>query len=123
MRLLDTGQGSLAREETVDLFGTAQWNGFDRRRSDDASVRFRRRCAAGDQPAELGIGLKLLVRHRHRTADIENEVDPWRDFFAVQPDGEHFRTRIRSPIDMAQVIAGRVLTIILKLEGTAGACA
>ena len=77
--------------------------------------------AHASSPEELAVGAELLLRHDHRAADVEHEIDARRDLLAIETDGEDLGTRIGGPIDMAKIITGRVGTIVLKFQRAARA--
>ena len=92
-----------------------------RRRRDDARLGHGGRAGAGQQARELPVGAELRLRHAHRAADVEHEIDARRDLFPVQADREHFGTRVGGPIDMPEVVTRHIGTIVLELQRAAGA--
>ena len=77
--------------------------------------------AQASSPGELAVGAELLLGHGHRAADVEHEIDARRDFLAVETDGEQLGTRVGGPVDVAEIIARRVGTVVLKFQRAAGA--
>ena len=64
--------------------------------------------AQASSPRQLAVRAQLRFRDGHRAADVEHEIDARRDLLAIETDGQELGPRIGGPIDMAEVVAGRV---------------
>jgi hypothetical protein len=58
----------------------------------------------------------FLFGHGHRAADVDHEIDAWCHFLAVETDGEHFGARIGGPVDVSQIVARRVGSIVFEFK-------
>jgi hypothetical protein len=94
---------------------------LERRRGDDARLGHGGRARARQKPRELTIGAELRLRHAHRAADVEHEIDAGGDLFPVEADGEHLGTRVGGPVDVTEIVPRHIRTVVLKLQRTAGA--
>ena len=122
MAAFERGEAGVAGEEALDVLGHVQGLRLGR-----PTVVMMRESATVDaqaqasSPDELAVGAELLFGHRHRAADVEHEIDARRDLLAVETDGENLGPRVGGPIDVAEIVAGRVGPIVLELQRAAGA--
>ena len=74
---------------------------------DEADVAERR----GDSARQVEFG-----GFRHRPADVEHQVDGKVAFFVEEPQQQAAEPFIRLPVDVPEVVAGRIRTMIGELE-------